>query len=1386
MAEPPTPSATSCGSGGIFDLVDCASGSALNSEGTTVNTLLAAIAGSFASFGVQFLIFSILRLRLSRIYRPRSYLVPERERVPAPPRGVYQWLGPLFTTPNLAFIQKCGLDAYFFLRYLRMLLKLFFPLALLILPILLPLNTYSGTEDDDDPATGLDRLSISNVAPRYVRHRLWAHLILAVILIMWFCYVVYKELRGYIRVRQAYLTSPQHRIRASATTVLVTGIPAKWLTLEALAGLYDVFPGGIKNIWINRNFDPLSDKVNHRANVAKSLEDAETVLIKKCRTKNEEAAKKARKAEGKKKRTKTERKEKREHEDAAAEALAESGGISAGDQHQTMHGLHDVLHEAEEQERLHEKEAEKQARRRLHLGVVGDGLGAVEQGLGTGFGAVAGGIGALGRGVGHFGRRAVGDVDAGFRKAGQGFGHGLNQANAGLGFADDEELYRESRMTMSDGSSPRTPAFNRTHLDQFEDAPPTPPAKTPVEERNARLEAKRLGSQLDNALMTPGLEPSPHIAEGEKHAPGTEQVHPLAQPAAVPDPEASESSPSSERTLGAPAELQTTRPSRDSRPKSGMEIEEPASHKAPQSKWKVWKHLNNDHSLELPSPQPHTAEEDEFPLNAAALRATPAGRDLGEKPEQKVSTSKWYTKILLWKKDEQESEEEEVVYPEAFSKEWDEDQDEEPKWRHYIEPKDRETIRLPLFAPTWFPSIPLVGKKVDRIYHLRRELARLNLEIEADQNDVERFPFMNSAFIQFNHQVAAHMACQSLSHHVPQQMAPRIVEISPDDVLWDNMSIKWWERYLRTAIILVICAGLIILYAIPVTFTSLLSKVKLLSQTYDWLRWLNDLPTVAISIIQGLLPPVLLALILLLVPIIFRLLVKQQGVPTGNAREMGVQVWYFAFLFIQVFFVVTLSGGLTAFFSSIASQPDQVIKNLAGNLPKAANYFFSYLMVQALSSSASALLQTGSLFVWFLLGPLLDSTPRAKWERQTTLNKVQWGTFFPPFANFAVIGIIYSIIAPLILVFMLIIFSLFWIVYRYNVLYVYRFFNDTGGLLFPTAVNQLFVGVYFLELCLIGFFFISTDQNDNVACIPQGAIMIVCLVFTIVYQWQLNRAFDPLFQYLPITLEDEAVIRDEEFARAQASKFAPLREDLEGDGADDENTDVRDALERRDKAEETASYATEREEGSQLPVQASPSVGSPASKQGSWHTRDGRPTWKTDRWRQAAPQAVTRLRHLAEGTAASDQQAAAAAQGANGTTDPHAAQQKKDMEAQHTTVGDVLFSGFADDLEDLTTDERDLLVRYAFQHSALRAKRPVVWIPRDKLGVSDDEIKRAKKMSTVEVPGDKVGVREKGDGRGVEKTNIWMSNEGTALDGKGRAVFRRSPPDFSNVDLIAL
>ncbi|KAK4915976.1 hypothetical protein LTR66_017053, partial [Elasticomyces elasticus] len=509
--------------------------------------------------------------------------------------------------------------------------------------------------------------------------------------------------------------------------------------------------------------------------------------------------------------------------------------------------------------------------------------------------------------------------------------------------------------------------------------------------------------------------------------------------------------------------------------------------------------------------QPH--ENDRLPLkHTSPVSPVTSTSDNGKAKVSEATSSNpsaWQkVKALFGAK---EVEKEPVEYPEAFEKDLQADS-EGAQWQKYITTKDRGTHRLPIFGWQWMISLPLIGEKVDTIYWCRKELARLNVEIEEDQANADRFPLMNSAFIQFNHQVAAHMACQSLSHHLPKQMAPRLVEIDPNDVIWDNMSIPWWQDYLRTTAVIATVIGLIILWAIPIAFTSGLSNLTQVAKSLGW-TFINQIPSWFIGVLQGVLPIAILGLLLFLLPLILRYLAKLQGIKSGMLVELSVQKYYFFFIFVQIFVVVTVFNSATSIISHITSaQGLSELPQLFGQtIPMASNYFFSYMLLQALSVSSGALLQIGSLIVWFLLSPILDSTARDKFKRQTNLSNIQWGTFFPVYTNLACIGIIYSIISPLILIFNIITFSLFWFVYRYNTLYVNRFTIDTGGLLYPNAINCTFTGVYVLEVALIGLFFLVQNPEGNQAATPQAISMIVVLILTIAYQILLNSAFSPLF-----------------------------------------------------------------------------------------------------------------------------------------------------------------------------------------------------------------------------------------------------------------------------------
>ena len=1212
-----------------------------------------------------------------------------------------------------------------------MLLKIFLPAALIVLPILLPINSsYNGGSS----IQGLDKLGWQNYDPAHT-DRLWAHLILAVLLLLWTCYVIFEELSGYIRVRQAYLTSPQHRLRASATTVLVTSIPRKWLTYEALDGLFDVFPGGIRNIWINRNFDELNDKVQLRNKLAEMLEGAETDLIRNAKKKQMKMRAKQEKEAGTK-HTKAEKKEMQKQQDRAAQQMAAGPGLSSGDPHQAR-TLEEALGEVDDTEPVQEE---------------GTGKSVIPISFGRGVGAIGQGLKGFGQGFTKLGRSLVKDVT----NAPKVMSERLDAVNHGGGLILDgvvDSQYDEMSRPTTTQKSERT-----------------------------MTEGPGLHEMSHERLVEAGASASK--TETQKFA----------------------SSAIDPRVDRSPPQVQVNRPSVESRKESlkgtkkgHMRIKTPDRidwtqnvflEPVPKRGWKIWK---DSHGITLPSPQPYEKRED--PLDAAVEKQS------NEEGNSDDTVSKCKPTTMLRHLDGTATEE----YPTAYDEKYADDKgfDTEPEWKKYLSQKDRDTTRLPLFGLfNWLPFMPswtFIGKKVDTIYYCRREVARLNLEIEKDQQEPEKYPLMNSAFIQFNHQVAAHMACQSLSHHLPNHMTPRIVEIAPGDVIWDNLSVKWWERLLRLAIVIVIITGLVILWAIPVSFTSAISTLSTLA-TYKGFTWINKMPKWLETALSGILPPLLVNLLLALLPIFLSLAAKQEGAPTGMSVQLIVQDMYFAFSFVQLFLVVTISTSIVKVIGQIGNNPTSTVSILAENIPKASNYFFSYMILQALSVSAGNLAQIPTLVLWFLWRPIADSTARQKFQRQLNLPTVSWGTFFPAYTNLACIGLIYSIIAPLIMVFNIITWTLFWIVYRYQTLYVNAYKFDTGGLLFPRAVGQLFTGIYVMELALIGLFLLVRDAQNRLSCLPQAIIMIVMLVLTALYQVLINTTFKPLYRYMPITLEDDAVRRDEEFERIQAERWqiGPSPEKIDDR---EQNEDIESMLSRKQHEEDAENQRLEEQEAQDIAhrrhgsmalnhtqdgtsshrgssASLDPNARRPSTERNNRHHERKSPirfSWAhRSRSRRAsltpdAPQ--TNVSHLEQIPLSSRRHHRLNSKmlTLNRNSDPESAGQPSALNSLlHTrthNVGDALFGQFTDTIEDLTAAERDTLVQRAFQHEALRARRPVIWIPRDDFGVSDDEIRRTNAFCG---------------------ENVWISNEFTSLDRKVRVMFGRAPPDFSEIDLIEL
>ncbi|KAK6495669.1 hypothetical protein TWF481_002717 [Arthrobotrys musiformis] len=410
----------------------------------------------------------------------------------------------------------------------------------------------------------------------------------------------------------------------------------------------------------------------------------------------------------------------------------------------------------------------------------------------------------------------------------------------------------------------------------------------------------------------------------------------------------------------------------------------------------------------------------------------------------------------------------------------------------------------------------VTGKKVDTIDWSRAELKVLNTKIKGlqDRQRMDGVKQMNSAFIEFTTQQAAQIAFQCLASNLPLHIAPRYIGITPEEVVWSSLRLKWWERLLKIALVTAFITTLIIFWSFPVAVVGTISNINYLTCELPWLGFIDRIPQAILGVITGLLPAVMLAVLMAFLPIILRICARIVGNPSLSHVELHVQNSYFAFQVIQVFLVMTLSSVVASSMESILNltSPSAITNSLATNIPKASNFYISYMVLQGLSVSAGALLQIAGLIVSKLLGYMLDSTPRKKWTRWTGLSGLGWGTVFPVFTNIVVIAFTYAPIAPLILGFATIGLILFYLAYKYNLLFVYDNSIDTKGMVYPRALYQTLTGVYLSEACMVGLFAIGTAPGPII-------LSLILLISTIAFQMAITNAFGPMLEPLPRNLQ---------------------------------------------------------------------------------------------------------------------------------------------------------------------------------------------------------------------------------------------------------------------------
>lgn len=400
------------------------------------------------------------------------------------------------------------------------------------------------------------------------------------------------------------------------------------------------------------------------------------------------------------------------------------------------------------------------------------------------------------------------------------------------------------------------------------------------------------------------------------------------------------------------------------------------------------------------------------------------------------------------------------------------------------------------------------SKKVDTIEYCKEEIPKIDEEVKRLQKKYRSYKPKNSIFVEFEDQYSAQVALQSITHHNPLRMGPVYTGIEPADVYWHNMRIFWWEKFVRSFIAAALVTLLIMFWAVPVAFVGIISNITYLTNKLPWLRFILRMPDQLLGIITGLLPTIILTLLNTLLPIFMRYMAKVSGSATVQHIEFYTQDAYFAYLMVNAFLVTALSSSATATVTKIVERPSSAMNILAKNLPKSSNFYISYITLQGLTVTSGALLQIVGLFLYYILGALLDSTVRKKRERFTGLGTMQWGTVFPLYTNLACIALAYAVISPMILIFAAVAFYLLYVAYCHNLTYVFVEGPDSRGMHYPKALFHTFIGIYLGQICLLGIFVVGKGWGPIV-------LQAISIGFTVFVHIHLYDAFNHLLRVVP-------------------------------------------------------------------------------------------------------------------------------------------------------------------------------------------------------------------------------------------------------------------------------
>lgn len=398
----------------------------------------------------------------------------------------------------------------------------------------------------------------------------------------------------------------------------------------------------------------------------------------------------------------------------------------------------------------------------------------------------------------------------------------------------------------------------------------------------------------------------------------------------------------------------------------------------------------------------------------------------------------------------------------------------------------------------------LFGSKEDPLNVYVKRVEELRHKIKESQlHSVQGEKELPISFVSFKTRWGAAVAAQMQQTPNPLQW---VTEWAPEprDVNWCNLLIPFPRLWMLRLTVEVVFFCVFILFFIPAGLVYTLAKLQNLMTWFPFIETILSIPVVS-SFISGYLPSLLLTILYYFIPPLMLSLTRWEGYPSHSCQEIKTCGKVFLFLVGNSFFLVTYGSLLTLINQAIES-PRQIPALLASAVAGQANFFMNFIMTKGWTGFSTEILQPYAIIRGFFTKHLFG-----KQRYGPRVEPLNYHRALPNLLLFIFVGFMYTILAPLLLPFLMIYFIIGYIVYRNQIMNMYEPAYETGGQYWPHVHNRMISSIFLMQVICVGIFGVKNKASASTCSIPLLAI-------TLIFRYYCTLRFYPAFRDLPVQI----------------------------------------------------------------------------------------------------------------------------------------------------------------------------------------------------------------------------------------------------------------------------